>query len=277
VLYREIDPPSALRGQVTCIWILDHAAEADAPPEKILPDGRAELILNLGAPYRRIDEGEAQHQPRSFVVGQIRRYLEVVPTGHVSMIGVRFQPTALHRIIGNSMSELTDCSVPLADLGVPELLELEERLHDAPDWPARVSLVAEQLLRLIPTSIGHMGEALSLIRGTHGRLDLGRVSRMIGVSTRTLDRRFSTEVGLTPKLYSRQIRLQRVFELLSATPRPALSEIALASGCFDQAHLNREFRTFAGESPTEFLRSRHELSDHLTGLACDQRLNQGMG
>lgn len=266
MLYREIEPTAGLRGHVNCIWILDHAPEPEPVPEKILPDGRAELIFNLGAPYRRVDEDGAHGQPRSFAVGQIRRYLEVIPTGHVSMIGVRFQPTALHRLTGNSMSELTDRSVPIEDLGVPELVELEARLHDAPDWQTRVRLVEEHLLRLVPRSVCHMSEALNLIRRTHGRLDLGRVSKQIGVSARTLDRRFSAEVGLTPKLFSRQVRLQRVFELLSRSPRPSWSEVALASGCFDQAHLNREFQAFAGESPAAFLRSRHELSDHLTGL-----------
>lgn len=267
MFYREFEPQVALRNQVTCIWILDHDAGASSGPEKILPDGRAELIFSLGSPYRRVEAQGESEQPTSFVVGQLRRYMEVVPTGRTSMIGVRFEPTALHRLIGGSMSELTDCTVPLEDLGLPELLELEARLHDARDWPSRVSLVQEQLSKLIPPTIGHMGEALELIRNTHGCLDLGRVARAIGVSARTLDRRFSTEVGLAPKLYSRQVRLQHVFELLSATPRPAWNEIALASGCFDQAHLNREFHAFAGESPTAFLRSRHELSDKLTGLS----------
>jgi len=267
VLYRELEPPSSLRGAIACIWRLEQAAEPDSAPEKILPDGHAELIFNLGAPYRRVREAELTEQPRSFVVGQIRRYMQVVPTGHVSMIGVRLQPTALHRLLGVSMSELTDRSVSIEELDVPRLRELESRLHDAPDWPTRLRLVHGFLLRAVPGAPSCTTQVLELIRQTHGRLDLGRVASKVGVSTRTLDRRFSTEVGLAPKLYSRQVRLQRVFELLSRAPRPNWAEIALASGCCDQAHLNREFREFAGESPTAFLRSRHDLSDHLTGLA----------
>jgi len=267
VFYREFEPQGALRSQVACFWILDHRPGADPIPEKILPDGRAELIFNLDRPYRRVDATGETEQPASFVVGQLRRYIEVVPTGRTRMIGVRLQPTALHHLIGGSMSELTDCTVSLQDLGLPDLLDLEARLHDAHDWPTRLDLVEEQLSQLVPHNVGQMGAALNLIRGAHGRLDLGRVASAIGVSVRTLDRRFSTEVGLAPKLYSRQVRLQHVFELLSGTPRPAWSEIALASGCFDQAHLNREFHAFAGESPTAFLRSHHELSDKLTGLA----------
>ena len=56
-----------------------------------------------------------------------------------------------------------------------------------------------------------------------------------------------------------------MFALLNREPRPQWSAIALASGCFDQAHLCREFRAFTGEPPAAFLTSHHELSDHLTG------------
>ena len=267
MIYREFTPGEPLRGLVHCIWILEHVPDPAPTAEKILPDGRAELIFNLGAPYVRVGPAEATTQPTGFVVGQIRRFLEVVPSGHVSLIGVRFHPTALHRLLGGSMSELTDSSVSLEELGRADLLRLEERLHETSGWEARVRTVEDHLLGCLPSGRGHIGQAVSLIRRTHGRLDLGEVARGVGISARTLDRRFGDEVGLTPKLFSRQIRFQRVFELLSREPRPSWAAISLASGCFDQAHLNREFRAFAGEPPAAFLRSRHELSDHLTGLA----------
>ena len=144
--YVELDPPPPVRAAVRCLWILEQSPEPDAPPETILPDGRAELIFNLGTPYRRLDESAKGPQPRSYVVGQIRRSLEVVPAGPLAMIGVRFQPTALQRLLGGSMSELTDRTVPLADLGRPDLVELEERLAAAPDEPSRVELVNRWLL-----------------------------------------------------------------------------------------------------------------------------------
>jgi AraC-like DNA-binding protein len=41
--------------------------------------------------------------------------------------------------------------------------------------------------------------------------------------------------------------------------------LALSAGYFDQAHLIREFRALAGETPGRFASESHELSDLLTG------------
>ncbi len=266
MIYRETLPRPSLRGHVACIWILEHARDPEPLTEKILPDGNPELIFNFGAPYSREGSAAGAPQPRSFVVGQIKRYMEVTPTGDDAMIGVRFRPTALHRLLGVPMQELTDRSIAVDELGSRALAEIEGRVFDAPDWGSRVRVLEEQLARTLAPAVDPVGTAVDLVRCSRGRLDLARVASEVGISTRTLDRRFPAEVGLSPKLFSRQVRLQHVFELLGREPRPQWSEIALASGCFDQAHLCREFRAFAGEPPAAFLSSHHELSNHLTGL-----------
>ncbi len=270
MLYRELKPPPALQDAVRCLWILEDEPGPNPVPEKVVPDGCVELLFQLGAPYRTLVPGSEAceaPQPRSLVIGQIRRFIEIVPTGRVELIGVRLEPTALHRLLGVAMNELTDREVSLEELGRPDLLELEGRLHEARTWPTRVRLLSAWLEGALPTRGCEASAAVTHLRRSHGLAELGRVARAVGVSTRTLDRRFRDRVGLSPKVYARQLRLQRAFELLGRSPGANLAEVALASGCYDQAHLNREFRDFAGESPAAFLRARHELSGHLTGLA----------
>jgi AraC-like DNA-binding protein len=81
-------------------------------------------------------------------------------------------------------------------------------------------------------------------------------------SRRHLTARFSEQVGLPPKTLARLLRFGRAARLLGTGPSshkrggaasapPSFTEIALQCGYYDQAHLNRDYRQFAGLTPTE--------------------------
>jgi AraC-like DNA-binding protein len=68
-----------------------------------------------------------------------------------------------------------------------------------------------------------------------------------GASLRQLERQFQEDVGLTPKTFSRIVRLQAA--LRRVRQERALTEVALACGFYDQAHMTRDFRELASMSP----------------------------
>jgi transcriptional regulator GlxA family with amidase domain len=51
------------------------------------------------------------------------------------------------------------------------------------------------------------------------------------------------------------LRFNRALDALQAGQRD-LAGVALAAGYYDQAHFNRDFRAFAGESPGRWLAGR---------------------
>jgi AraC-like DNA-binding protein len=81
------------------------------------------------------------------------------------------------------------------------------------------------------------------------------VSRRVGLSRRTFIRRFTDEVGLTPKLFWRIQRFQEALRLVRTGRRPAWADVALDCGYYDQAHFIRDFRAFSGLTPPAFLRA----------------------
>jgi AraC-like DNA-binding protein len=78
----------------------------------------------------------------------------------------------------------------------------------------------------------------------------------VGWSRRHLAARFRDQVGLPPKVVARVLRFQCALRLMGTDGGPAWSDVALACGYYDQAHLNREFRSLAGCAPTRYFAAR---------------------
>jgi AraC-like DNA-binding protein len=68
---------------------------------------------------------------------------------------------------------------------------------------------------------------------------------------------------MTPKLYCRVRRFQAALSLMARQADVDWAQVALACGYFDQAHFNRDFRAFAGVTPTAYLLQRGEHPNHL--------------
>ena len=116
-----------------------------------------------------------------------------------------------------------------------------------------------------------MNQAVTEIEDAWGRIRIAELSARLGLGGRRLERAFQRQIGVSPKLFTRIVRFQRVFELVQAgLPCPGRIAIdwamlALDCGYFDQSHLIRDFRRFSGQSPAAYFDSEHRLSDLFIG------------
>src|SRR5262249_6023533 len=118
--------------------------------------------------------------------------------------------------------------------------ELRERLCTA-DTPARRFAVLEEVLmkRLRPPRPQHgaIPVALDALEQADPAVKVRDLAWRVGLSQRRFIQLFTAEVGLTPKLYGRVRRFQRVRELVRKDAEPDWSALALECGFFDQSHL----------------------------------------
>ena len=239
MVYREIRPEGPATKVIDRLWFL----ETDSGPvQRIVPDGRPELIFNLGRPFESLRDGAWHQQPQSFLVGQLTGPMQIRPTGPARIMGIRFRPEGAAALLRIPMHELTGREIPLQDL--PAALRTPESLD-------RLAQSC-QVDRLV-------SEAVRLIEAGGGAVDVGGLASRLGVSTRQLERRFKESVGMSPKLFCRIQRFQRVFQQIEAGR--GWVEAALACGYYDQAHLVRDFRDFSGEAPAALLES-DDLARH---------------
>ena len=77
------------------------------------------------------------------------------------------------------------------------------------------------------------------------------MAKMLGISVRTLNRRFNIATRRTPQHYLRQIRLEHAKELLKET-NLSVAEIAEQTGLNDSSHFSSTFKRFMSVSPSDY-------------------------
>ena len=97
--------------------------------------------------------------------------------------------------------------------------------------------------------------AIALLEEAHGGLRVGELASRIGVSRQHLARRFRVQVGVSPKVLARVLRLQDLLRRASGETRPDWAQLALAAGYCDQAHLIDEFKALTGATPGGYFAS----------------------
>jgi AraC-like DNA-binding protein len=193
-------------------------------------------------------------------VGGLTQQRTIVGVGpRYGAVDLKLSPLAARAILGMDLTALDGGCVSLgAALGaVGE--RLADELRDAADWDGRFDVLERWLLRRLadgPRVDPVVARAFTVLVASQGRVRIASLCAELGVSARHLTRRFGAQLGLPPKTVARQLRFAAVRRGLEALGDRSWTEIALAAGYFDQAHLSRDFRELAGISPTEFLARR---------------------
>jgi AraC-like DNA-binding protein len=216
VRYREIRPSARLRPFIHSFWILEHNGE-DAAVQRVVPDGRSELILNWGHPFESFQAGRWHGQPRCFLAGQIDGPLLLRPASPAKMLGIGFHPHGAARVFAQPMHELSGRFTPVEDLSPA----LSRNLNQAMESPDPIAFVESALLSAERSSRGGdlvVAEAVRRITLAKGASDLAALAQEVGLSIRQLERRFQAAVGLAPKLFCRIQRFSNVFGVLGQRP-----------------------------------------------------------
>ena len=252
--YSETKPHGYSENFVKLYWELSYShTEIYGGPEPVLPDGCVEIIFDFRDRFVTYLSGDVtQIQPRSIVAGQLTSRLMIGPSGETDIFGVRLRSESAFSLLGVSMAEIRDQIVDLHDvLGAIEN-ELFEKLAAANGFDGRIAVFEKYLFALNarPAS-AELTECVTILRSTKGAKQIAHCAAHLRWSERRLERTFNEQIGLSPKLFARILRFQSLLAR-AAKDKSALLDHAFAAGYYDQSHMIRDFRNFAGVTPMEY-------------------------
>jgi AraC-like DNA-binding protein len=260
--YAEYQPSPRLARLVERFWFLEGAATGAA--DAIIPDGRIELIFHYsGAFWRHTDAGLSLRQPEALLVGQMTGPVILTPEGQAGVAAIRLRSAAARTLLGFSLRDVAGQFVDLAGI-LPSTAALGQRLSEAADDRTRVAALEQWLAdNACPSPRADVEAAVQAILDSSGRTSIDALAAYTGLGVRRLERQFQDDVGLTPKTFARIVRLQAALRLVRAG-RP-LSDVALESGYYDQAHMTRDFRQLAAISPAAWQNHAGDLAPLFVG------------
>ncbi len=246
--YEEFDPPEGLRDHVLALWSFRGPPAAAAPVlHSVPPDGcmGVAVALRLGRPVEVAIIG-AHDGPLTVPIFPGDRYW-----------GVRFWPDAGAACLG--IDPVTWCGRrgPAVEASGGLVTVLVDALPDAsPDDHVRAQL--ERWAQAVVAGASPLDPVVRLavvaIVASRGTMPIASLPGTVGVSSRTLLRRFRAATGLTLKRYAKVRRFREAAAQHLQTPGITWSRIAADVGYADHAHLTREFRELVGAPPRDVAR-----------------------
>jgi AraC-like DNA-binding protein len=253
---RRLAPPAGLAGLIDGYTFYQERT-GGFTTRRELPHGDAVMIVNLGQPITLVGANGAVIRLRAgegFVAGAHLRAALSQSEGAQAGVHIHLSLPALRQLLGVPLTQIVDQVVRLEDvLGAGAAARLG-RLAELP--------AAHQVAWLDAALLERLGQARPLDRQqrhavrllrTREDLDIADIARDIGWSPKHLATRTRDCLGVGPRCFRRLLRFGRLMELLGRGPFPGWAAVALEAGYYDQPHMNREFREFAGLTPTAFL------------------------
>jgi AraC-like DNA-binding protein len=262
VVVRQPGPP--LGGLVRAITY-QAGEQPRASVEKILPGAGTSLWINLNRDEFRSfsDTGQVTRVPGAMLAGPTSRASVIEFEQGRAHVSVTFALAAAACFITPPQQVTRDQQISLADLWGRTGANLRERLLEAATPRDALDLMEAVLLEQVTGPLAPDPLVAAAAGGLSAGVRVGKVAADLGVLPRTLRRRFTAQVGLSPKRFARVQRLQRVVRDLDGQVQVDWAAVAARHGYADQPHLVEEFRQLVGVTPTGYLRSRINGPNHL--------------
>jgi AraC-like DNA-binding protein len=225
--------------------------------ERHLPSGEAALVVNLGTPHDVIGPGARSGSLEFRSVAAMGVHDQPFVTrsaGAKHLLVVRLTPPGARLLFDVAMGQLTNRWVDLEEIDGELARRIEGQVHEPLGWNdlfhVMDSVIAERLAAARISAPGVLW-AWRELRRSGGLASIDSLADHLDWSHRRLLAGFREHVGMLPKATAEIVRFNRVLRVTRSDDRSNWASVAQHCGYYDQAHMIREFKSFAGATMKE--------------------------
>lgn len=184
---------------------------------------------------------------------------EMLFNGCYAFFEIYFRPNGFNRIFRFPSNEITNHIIHDDEIFDPGVKIFFEQLCAAKGLIEMGSMADAYLLTYFKKQkSGNYKEGFTVISNlilkNEGTINIEQLAYDMNMSKRNFERRFAEQIGTSPKLFCCITRFNHAFDLKLKNPKSSWTSIAYECGYFDQVHLDKDFKRFAGNVPSIFLK-----------------------
>jgi len=261
VNFKLYEPNELLKPYVHSYWIVQKKEFHHVKSYKVLSDASMGFAINFASPYSSTINKNTFTCSHKFTIDGITKYPSYLQFDkELYIIGVRFKTAGAYVFYEEDMDSFLDKNTHFKNSETWPLDTLYNALMQTNGIKERITIIEAFLTKKLQDSKKKNAPwTFTLIQKViekKGDISLESLCTDFNISIRQLERTFKKEVGMSPKIYIRIIRMRYAKELLSKLKVESLTTTAHETGFFDQAHFTREFKFFMSETPKNYYKNK---------------------
>lgn len=229
---------------------------ADELVNRVLPGTAPVMAFRFKGRVNYLTGDKVDRTPAAAISGLRKSFRLINYTPGAGTVLVQFKEVGITAFFTQPLHELFEESISLDHfISRQTLADVEEQLAEATNNQQRIKLIETFLSAQLPGNQPDqlIAAAINKIHMGNGAVKIKELANTLYISHDAFEKRFRRAVGSSPKQFSSIVRM-KAFINRSKQGQP-LTRMALDAGYFDQAHFNKEFKIFTGQTPSLFFRS----------------------
>lgn len=273
MIYKYI-PPSAIlqnfvRDYLVAHFIFDNNESIPVKSYAPKPEQGITFFPKGFVSIEDVGAGNDTPAPKVSVFGQqVTRYNFHLSQEYL-MLRVHFHPGALYQLLGIPLHEFTGRYADATEVINREVERINDRLGACVNYTQMIDIVETYLiykLRKVRTDNCLIDRVAACMYASPSKISLDYLASQACLSPRQFNRKFNERIGVGPKLYSRIIRFYRAYQYKEMHPSADWLTIAVLFDYSDYQHLVKDFKEFAGVTPTAWIQEDNRSPERILRL-----------
>ncbi|MBR9917078.1 AraC family transcriptional regulator, partial [bacterium] len=232
--------------------------------ERVIPTGEVFLIFELDGITRHTYDNKTLEVNSTFnkvwISGTQKSFITISAHEDSEMLVVQFEAGGALPFIHTSLNEFHNEIIPAEQILGEEILELHADMMKGKNGYVKMDIAESWLVERYKPELNppkYLLEIFERLRDTPER-EMNELLESYPHTQKHLIAQFKKYLGLTPKAYHRILRFNRLLQSLQNQQNINWTEVAHEFGYSDQSHFIKEFQTFSGFNPSEFINNDYQ-------------------